>query len=58
MMDELLLENEKEWRRYLVAKIDHLEEEVIGLRIKASIWGATAGLVAALAVLVISKFKG
>lgn len=51
---EVLINNEREWRRYLIKKIDALEElhtacsrttfaELSELKVKASIWGALSG---------------
>ncbi len=66
-MDEsgLQFENEKEWRQYLIGRLDSLHTkvdkntvEIAKLVTKASIWGAFAGLVVAGILGLFGWFKG
>jgi len=48
--EKLILNNEREWRQYLVKQLDCIEKKVVDNRIeitklktKAVIWGAVAG---------------
>ena len=61
---EYLIENEKEWRKYLVKKIDAVEEEqskqgkaIVKLKVKASIWGFLSGSIPAAVLLALNFFK-
>ena len=44
---ELLAENEREWRQYMITKIDRIDKEMSTLKIKvfgiASLFGGSAG---------------
>jgi hypothetical protein len=49
---------DKEWREHITQRLDRIEcyqitllQEVAGLKVKAGVWGALAGLIPALVVL-------
>lgn len=50
---DLLLENEREWRRYMMKKVDGIDNKMNGLMIKVA---TLSTLVSLLAPLILKKF--
>ncbi len=62
-MDERLLDNDREWREFIIGKLETIEEKVTDSRIeiaqlktKAAVWGAVAGAVPVAIFAVIQLF--
>ena len=58
-------ENWSEWQRYMIAKVDNIEDQVTLLRIdfamlrvRSSLWGAAAGFIPATVAVITVLFSG
>jgi hypothetical protein len=61
---EILLENEKEWRRYMIDEIKAIKREqskqgkhLVALKIRASIWGFISGSIPAIIIIALTVLK-
>ena len=45
---EKLLENEKEWRRYMLKKVDRIDSGLNALKVKVGVISATIGMASGL----------
>ncbi len=64
-MEQPRNENWSEWQRYMIAKVDNIEDQVTLLRIdfamlkvRSSLWGAAAGFVPATVAVIAVLFTG